>query len=52
MEGLITTRHLLRHAPAIIWGFGIACYLRCLKSALTRRHVTFLDVVFAKTLAR
>ena len=46
MKGLITTRHLFLYAPEIIAGFGLEAYLRCLKSALFRRHSTFLPAVF------
>lgn len=47
MEGLITTRHLVLNAREIIAGFGLTAWWRCVRSALSRRRVTFLEVVFA-----
>ena len=45
MEGVITTRHLLFHAPTIVRLFGTPCYLRCLRAALRGRRCTFLGVL-------
>lgn len=46
MRGLITTRHLLVHAPMIVAEFGLRTYLRCIAAALvSRRRVTFLECV-------
>ncbi len=43
MKGMITTRHLILNARLIISEFGVACYLRCLRSALVSRgDCTFL----------
>jgi hypothetical protein len=46
MRGLITTRHLLFHAPLILRLFGIRVYLKCLACALRKGgRATFLDAV-------
>ena len=45
MKGVITGRDVLKHSLTILrlWGFGTYC--RCLYAMLTRRSVTFLEVI-------
>jgi len=45
ISGVITTRHVLKHAPTIVREFGLAAYLRCCLMILRRRNTTFLDCV-------
>lgn len=47
MQGYITGRHLVLHGPAIIQGFGLRCWLRCLAAAVSHRPSTFLSVACA-----
>jgi hypothetical protein len=44
--GLITTKDVLRHAPMIVRGFGVAAFLRCCLVILRRRPMTFLGCIF------
>ena len=44
MRGLVTSRDVLAHPLIIVQGFGLRCYLRCLRAVLVRQQVTFLDV--------
>ncbi len=46
ISGVITTRHVLRHAATIVREFGPAAYLRCCLVILRRQKTTFLDCVF------
>ena len=48
VRGLITTRDVLFHAPAIVRSFGMRPYLRCLGALFTRRRTTFLDLVWSR----
>ncbi len=48
MRGLITTRDVVLHGFTIVRLWGLLPYLRCLRAALSRRHTTFLAVVFAR----
>jgi hypothetical protein len=48
ISGVITTRHLFRHAATIVREFGAAAYLRCCLVVLRRRKTTFLDCVFGR----
>ena len=50
IRGTITTRHLILNALAIVRGFGLVTYLRCLTALLTARRTTFLDLVWARGL--
>lgn len=43
--GVVTTRHILLHAPAIAWLFGTATLLRCLVAMVDRQRHTFLSLV-------
>jgi len=45
MRGAITARDVLRHGPTIIRTWGAACYVACLRAALSRRRTTFLEVL-------
>jgi hypothetical protein len=47
MVGVITGRHVLKSSLTIIRLFGLKCYLRCLRAALSRKPCTFLQVVWA-----
>ncbi len=48
ISGVITTRHVIRHAATIVREFGTAAYLRCCLVILRRRRVTFLECVFVR----
>ncbi|HEX9574849.1 MAG TPA: hypothetical protein VF994_12185 [Myxococcales bacterium] len=48
ISGVITTRHVIRHAAIIVREFGAAAYLRCCLVILRRRRATFLECVFAR----
>jgi len=48
VQGLITTKDVLFHAPAIVRNFGLRRYLRCLAALLTRRRTTFLELVWSR----
>jgi hypothetical protein len=45
MKGIITGRDVLRHSFTILRLWGPATYLRCLYAMVTRRSVTFLEVI-------
>ncbi|MEO7034834.1 MAG: hypothetical protein ABI548_13075 [Polyangiaceae bacterium] len=46
MRGVITTRHLVIHAPLIMRLFGVRAYFKCVACALRKRgKATFLDAV-------
>jgi len=46
MRGLITTRHLVTHAPLIVRLFGVRAYFKCVACVLRKRgRATFLDAV-------
>jgi hypothetical protein len=46
MRGVITTRHLVTHAPLIMRLFGIRAYLKCVACVLRKGgRATFLDAV-------
>jgi hypothetical protein len=47
IQGVVTSRDVLRHPVLIISSFGLATYLRCCKVLLRREHTTFLNCVFA-----
>jgi hypothetical protein len=46
VQGIITTRDVLRHSLMILRLWGPSCYLRCLGAIVTRRPCTFLDVLY------
>lgn len=45
MQGAITSREVFRHSLTILWLWGPACYVRCLRAIVSRRHCTFLEVI-------
>ncbi len=45
MKGVITGRDVLRHSFTILRLWGPSAYLRCLFAMVTRRSVTFLEVI-------
>jgi hypothetical protein len=45
MQGTITGKEVLRHWLTIVRLWGVSCYLRCLKAAVSLRRSTFLGVV-------
>jgi len=51
ISGVITTRHVLKHAPTIVWEFGLAAYLRCCWMIFRRRNTTFLECVLRPRVA-
>jgi len=46
ISGVITTRHVFRHAATIVREFGPAAYLRCCLVILQGRKTTFLACIF------
>ena len=48
ISGVITTRHVIRHAATIVREFGAATYLRCCFAVLSGHRTTFLNIVFAR----
>ena len=45
MRGIITGRDVLRHSFTIVRLWGAGTYCRCLYAMVTRRSVTFLQVI-------
>jgi hypothetical protein len=45
INGVITTKEVLRHGPTIVREFGAAVYLRCCVAILLKRRTTFLNCV-------
>jgi hypothetical protein len=45
MRGVITGKDVLLHSFTIVKLCGLRCYLRCLRSGLSRRPSTFLAVI-------
>jgi hypothetical protein len=48
VQGLITTKDILLHAPTIVRNFGLHRYLRCFAALLSRRRTTFLELVWSR----
>lgn len=46
INGLITTRDVLRHTALIVREFGPATYFRCCLAIILRHHTTFLNCIF------
>ena len=44
MQGVITSRDILRHLPLILREFGPRCAMKALTAVITRKRTTFLDV--------
>jgi hypothetical protein len=51
INGLITTKDVLKNSATIVREFGAATYLRCCLAILSGQRTTFLNVVFAKRAA-
>ncbi|HVP65966.1 MAG TPA: hypothetical protein VMT17_01760 [Anaeromyxobacteraceae bacterium] len=47
MRGVITGKDVLRHSVTIIRLWGVRCYVRCVRAAMSRKPSTFLEVVMA-----
>lgn len=50
MQGVITSRHVVRHFGLIWREYGSATAWRCVKAVVLRRRTTFLDVVMGPRL--
>jgi hypothetical protein len=48
MQGVITSKDVLRHSLLIVREFGPRAYLRCLRAALSHRRSTFLGVLYGR----
>jgi hypothetical protein len=48
INGVITSRHVLRYTVTIVREFGPRAYLRCCAAMLAGRRTTFLACVFAR----
>jgi hypothetical protein len=48
IQGLITSKHVLRHAGTIVRNYGVRRYLRCVGALLSGRHTTFLELIWAR----
>jgi hypothetical protein len=48
IEGLITTKDVLRHAAIIVRGYGLRRYFRCLCAVTSRRRTTFLELMWGR----
>jgi hypothetical protein len=46
IRGVITTKHVLRHAAVIVREFGLDVFLRCCFVLVRRRKTTFLECVW------
>jgi len=47
IQGVVTSRDVLRHPVLIISSFGFSAYARCCKALLLRERTTFLSCVFS-----
>jgi hypothetical protein len=50
VRGVITSRHVLTHAPLIVREFGLDAFLRCCLVIVRRRKTTFLECIFPNPL--
>ena len=48
IQGLITSKDVLKRSHVIIREFGFSTWLRCCVVLLTGRRTTFLELVFAR----
>ncbi len=48
IQGLITSKEVIREGAVIVREFGIATWLRCCLVLLSGRHTTFLALVFGR----
>jgi hypothetical protein len=46
VQGVITSKDVLRHSLTILRLWGPTCYLRCIRAMVTGHPRTFLEVVF------
>ena len=44
MDGVITSRDVIKNLPLIWREFGTICALKCIKAVVVRERTTFLDV--------
>lgn len=44
MDGVITSRDVIKNLPLIWREFGTLCALKCIKAVVRRERTTFLDV--------
>jgi hypothetical protein len=44
LDGVITSRDVIKNLPLIWREFGTICALKCLKAVVRRERTTFLDV--------
>lgn len=49
MQGVITSRDVIRHLPLIWREFGTACVFKCLRAMVKKEQTTFLDVALGCT---
>lgn len=47
IQGVITSRDVLRHPVLILSSFGLAAYFRCCKAVLLGERTTFLQCIFS-----
>jgi hypothetical protein len=45
IQGIITTKQVVRHPLVIINGFGVSTFLRCVRACFAGRPTTFLALV-------
>ena len=46
IQGVVTTKHVLWHAPLILQGFVLRTWLSCCKALLSGRRTTFLELMW------
>ena len=46
INGVVTSREVVRYAGLIVREFGTSAWLRCCAAIVLRRRTTFLDCVF------
>ena len=49
MQGVITSKDVLKHLPLIWREFGTRCAISALRAVLTGKKTTFLDVACTRT---
>ena len=48
IQGLVRSNDVLWHCGAILRNYGIRRYLRCLRALFSRRHTTFLEIIWGE----
>jgi hypothetical protein len=48
INGLITTKDVLRYSATIVREYGAGTYLRCCLAIISGQRTTFLNVVFGR----